>query len=307
MNDNIETLPDPGPAPSPAPTRSGLWLIIALLAILVLILTLVFVLLSPRPNQNRLALGDQVSLTTLEVPIRDPVEFDFMTRAEVLDLREQAVSQVPGLQLRAYRPSDQVFRQIRDNLPWWGMAGIFYYGAGEKSIDGPSEESRFLLNPYLLVAANFYHNWIAVPEAEVLKPGVALDCPPGELLLNPRERWGVATYSANCIRGTNNRRFDLISYNARDFNLNYIYVRYEESRNIAKEDPPTAPFAISHFLHQGDSCGYPGGCNNMSPPSPEIDFLEITGFPAEVVVWLWEAEPDSVDQPPDMVFYLRFQ
>jgi hypothetical protein len=307
MDESVQQPPDPQPVPSPLRTRSALWLIIALLGALLLCLIAVVVVLLPQSNRNRLALGDHATLSQFEIEIQEPIELDFLTRAEVFDLREQAVQRYPGLLQGRYRPSDAVFRQIRNKLPWWGMAGVFYYGSGEQSIEGASEESRFLLNPYLLVAADFYHNWIAVPEAEVLKPGVALDCAPQELLWNPRERWGLATYSANCIRGINNQHFDLISYNARDFNLNYIYVKYDESRNIAKEDPPTGPFKIPHYIHQGNSCGYPGGCNNMSPPSPEIDFLEITGFPAEVVVWLWEAEPSSPTQPPDMVFLVRFQ
>jgi hypothetical protein len=245
-------------------------------------------------------------LTTLEIEIQDPVELDFKRRAEVFRMREQAVQQHPELLLARYRPSDAVFGQIRDNLPWWGMTGIFYYGSGDNSIAGPAEESRFLLNPYLLVGADFYHNWIGYPEAEVLKPGVALDCAPTQLRWNPLERRGEVTYNARCISGTNSRRFDLIAYNARDFNLNYIYVSYNESRNITKLDPPSAPYAIPHYIHQGNSCGYPGGCNNMSPPSPEIDSLEILGFPAEVVVWLWTSEPSSNSQPPDMIFLVRF-
>ena len=42
------------------------------------------------------------------------------------------------------------------------------------------------------------------------------------------------------------------------------------------------------------------------PPSPEINSLEITGFPAEVVVWLWKNEPGSISQPSDMIFLVRF-
>ena len=224
-----------------------------------------------------------------------------------MKLRIEAVNRHVELIDGTYRPSEAVFGQIEDNLPWWGIAGIFYYGLGEKSIMGPSEESRFLLNPYLLVGVDLYHNWAHVSEAQILAPGVSLDCAPTQLSWYPSERRAEVTYSAACVARTNSRYFDLISYNARDMNLNYIYVSYVDSHNISKPDPPAEPYAIPHYIHRGDSCGYPGGCNNMSPPSPVIDGLEITDFPSHVEIWLWQDEPNAISQPPDMKFVIQFQ
>ena len=45
----------------------------------------------------------------------------------------------------------------------------------------------------------------------------------------------------------------------------------------------------------------------MSPPTPEIDGLQITGYPVKVVTWLWEKEPNSVTDAPDMTFVLYFK
>jgi hypothetical protein len=45
----------------------------------------------------------------------------------------------------------------------------------------------------------------------------------------------------------------------------------------------------------------------MSPPTPEIDGLQITGLPAQTVVWLWRAQPASLEQPPDMTFVIHFR
>ncbi len=74
--------------------------------------------------------------------------------------------------------------------------------------------------------------------------------------------------------------FDLFAYNAHDMNLNFLYLSYNDSSNISKINPPNTPIAIKYFLHKGDSCGYPGGCNNMSPLIPEINDIEIEGIPA---------------------------
>src|SRR5574341_1889482 len=78
--------------------------------------------------------------------------------------------------------------------------------------------------------------------------------------------------------------FDLIAFNARDFNLNYLYVAYDQSQNLYKPDAPTEAFQINPFLHRGGSCGYPGRCNNMSPDTPTISQIEITGLPARAII-----------------------
>jgi len=265
-----------------------------------------FILQLPEPNRNQLALGDTALGSVVDIGLRPPVEFDFKTRADVLRLREEAVRQHVELISGAYSPAETIFGQIEDNRPWWGLTGYFYYGSGDQSIEGPSEESRFLLNPFLLVGADFYHDWKGLSESEILRPGFALDCAPTQLRWYPRERRGEATYDAQCVARTNSRLFDLIAYNARDLNLNYLYVSYADSRNISKPDPPASAYAIPHYLHRGSSCGYSGGCNNMSPPTPEIDALQIDGFPAQVVIWLWQRKPNAISQAPDMVFVIQF-
>ena len=45
----------------------------------------------------------------------------------------------------------------------------------------------------------------------------------------------------------------------------------------------------------------------MSPRTPEIDGLEILGYLLKVEVWLWEKEPESVEEEPDMIFVLWYR
>ena len=101
--------------------------------------------------------------------------------------------------------------------------------------------------------------------------------------------------------------FSLIAYNARDMNLNYIYLSLKDSRNLFKVNPPDSPCAIPHFIHRGGSCGYPGGCNNASPYTPEISDIEIERLDAQAVIWLWRQKPVSIEQPPDMTFVINFR
>ncbi|MBU1853273.1 MAG: hypothetical protein KJ957_04450 [Candidatus Omnitrophica bacterium] len=57
------------------------------------------------------------------------------------------------------------------------------------------------------------------------------------------------------------------------------------------------------MIHCGGSCGYPGGCNNVSPEA--LDFrVKVNELPANIHVKLWRNEPENVNQKPDMLFML---
>ena len=281
----------------------SLWVILAILALLAIGLVLTLV---RRQNQNRLALGRAGYAGPLRIPISAPTELDFLPKNEVLALRSASATSATELIQGGYEPSIEVFGQIEDHLPWWGFLGYYYFGAGEASIEGLSEESRFILNPYLVVGVDFYHDWRSTPEADLRRPGTLLDCLPQNLIWHPSERWAEVVYDAGCLDRLNSKQFDLISYNARDLNLNYIYVDYEESFNVTKEEPPEEPYKIPQYLHRGNSCGYPGGCNNMSPPTPAIDGLTVQKYPARLVIRLWEDQPSAASDPSDLIYVIRF-
>jgi hypothetical protein len=281
------------------------WIIIFLILLDGLLIAL-WIFRLPGSNRNELAIGEFAKVETVSVGIQAPVELDWKTKGEVLQLRTSAVQEHPELMASGYKPDERIFGKIVDSLPWWGMQGQFFYGDGEKSIAGPSEESRFILNPFLLVGASFYNWWHGrLSEADL--SSYPMTCLPRDLQWRPREGRAEVRYDAGCIKTIGSKHFDLIAYNARDLNLSYIFVSYQDSQNIYKQDIPTTAYANPQFIHQGGSCGYPGGCNNMSPYTPEIDELEITGFPAKLVIWLWKSEPASLKQKPDMVFILNFR
>jgi hypothetical protein len=309
--------------------RRRLWFLIFALIALLIVLVIIWIGRQPRPNRNNLAVGKNASQPTLWIKLQPPVELNYKSKAEVLALRTKAVSRYPGLLAGEYLPADSVFGQIENGLPWWGMQGQFYFGSGSRSIEGPAEETRFLLNPYLLVGADFYGlsysgdpklTWDTkrITEAQLNSPDFPLDCPAALLQWFPREARAEATYNVgDCIQRMSqwatrpvtatDMYFDLIAYNARDMNLNYVYLSPANSLNLAPYVTMSSPFAISHFLHRGGSCGYPGGCNNMSPPTPELDSIRITALPARAYMRLWANAPRSVEQPPDMTFIITFR
>jgi hypothetical protein len=297
--------------------------ILLLLALALGCLIAVWFWLQPAPNHNALALGPAAKSAALDLPIQPPVELDFKSKAEVLQLRTEAVARYPDLLAGAYEPSAGVFGQIVDGLPWWGIIGHFYHGSGQRSIEGAAEETRFLLNPYLLVAVEFdvlsYKlDKRRITEVDLLRSDFPFYCQAEQLRWQPREARAEVTYDlSQCIARTArwstgplslaDAAFSLIAYNARDLNLNYLWVDYAGSDHLTKFDPPASAYAIPHFIHQGGSCGYPGGCNNMSPDTPEISWLELTGLPAEVVVKLWRQRPGSVAQAEDMLFVIHLK
>jgi hypothetical protein len=220
---------------------------------------------------------------------------------------------------------------MEGSLPWWGLQGHFYFGPGQRSTEGPTEESRFILNPYLLVGAEFRGLSIwsdgdrplawdkaHITEQDLNRPDFPFYCPPSNLRWQPRAAHAEITYDlSRCLAELNRwtlqpldvaqANFDLIAYNARDMNLNYLYLALESSQNLSKHDPTPAPVAISQFIHRGNSCGYPGGCNNMSPHTPQMEGLSIERLPANAAIWLWTSKPTSLNQPPDMTFIIHFR
>jgi hypothetical protein len=295
-----------------------------------LALALLLLVRASQPNRNRLALGAEAAVDTVDITLSPPQELDGKTRSAILELRRQAAARYPGLLAGSYTPSPQVFH-ISDRLPWWGIAGQFYYGKGEHSIDGPSEESRFVLNPYLLVAAELrgLSIWsdgeraLAWDEAritgqDVANPDFPFYCRPAGLRWWPRAARATVTYDVSGYLAELNRwtrypltvadaSLDLIAYNARDMNLNYLYLSLANSDSLSAGSPMPSPVAIPQLLHAGDSCGYPGGCNNMSPRVPELVNIRIEHLPARATIWLWRDRPAGVEQLPDMTFAIEFQ
>ena len=255
-------------------------------------------------NRNGLLLGDAAQVRgEYTIPLNPMAELDFMTKKEVYDLRKRSVLQHNGLVREGYEPSEAVFGQIVDNRPWWGIYGIYGLGPGQRSIEGPSEESRFLLNPYLL---------IGLCEKNAFRTGVAPDDYPPVYPKPTSIAWyadrllEIIVYDVhdhfsfvNGLYGREQYKLDLIAYNARDLRFNYLYVDTGKSDAVVWANSERKAVLIRQYIHCGGSCGYAGGCNNMSPLQSELG-IELTSIPAKAYIKLWRDDPKSVDGPSDM-------
>ncbi len=248
----------------------------------------------------------------INIEFNPMIELDFKTKEKIYQIRKKYVFQYSQLVNESYQPSEDVFGQIEDNKPWWGIDGHFYYGPGNLSIEGPSEESRFLINPYLLVGVIEPYAYSMIDRID--KP-IAFPPKPLKLIWSGidstvKVQYDVSTYFYNLEKYSyfmaKERKLNLIAYNARDFGLNYLYVVPGKSRNIVSTNKTQNAILILHFIHCGGSCGYPGGCNNMSPNQPEL-YIIINKVPAVACVKLWKENPSSIAQKPDMFYFIEMQ
>ncbi len=243
----------------------------------------------------------------ISLAYNSPVEFDFLTKAQVMALRKEAVLQHQDLIEGTYEYSPAVFGKIEDSLPWWGLKGQFCIGPGQNSIEGPSEESRFLLNPFLLLMLDSTNAFINKdPACFVTEPN-----PPVSATWYPLKKelvlvYDVSRYFSQCVALHGkfcNNQLQLDALNARDFGFSYIYFDPALSKGISALKLANSAFEdvyqLKAFIHLGKSCGYSGGCNNSSPDQPQVVFKQ-DYYPGELLAALWYQKPRQKDQAPDV-------
>jgi len=274
---------------------------------------------------NQLAIGDKAQPSAVEiiVPTAQLQNLNYKTKSEVLALRSTLVNEQPQLLAQEYLPSDDVFGRIEDGKPWWGLQGEAFWGTGKRSIEGDSEESRFFLNPFILVGANTYAYNIwdkdKITEADLADAAFPYNWKPTSVRLWPAQSkgevvYGVSEYNQQLEKLHDKLKeqkiipqFGLVAYNARDFGYHWLWVEPESSSNIECLTDPKGATEIEQFIHCGNSCGYPGGCNNMSKAIAALDQIKYKALPAVASVQLWKNKPKSIHDQPDMTFVIRLQ
>ena len=264
----------------------------------------------------------------IHLPVAPARELDGLTRAQVLDLRRQAVRSQPSLAGADYTPSGQVFGRVQDGLPWWGVEGMFYHGPGQRSIEGVSEETRMILNPYLLIYADFFGLSIwrdrqlwdvgKVARSGKTVADLPLYPPVGTLVWDSVKAEMTATYDITAYLedlnrytrrtlGVSDTDLMLCGINAADLGLEFAFIDLRASSHMDQQQRHDQVVVLRDFIHKGGSCQYRGGCNNGSPYQPELDHLRILSLPATLRVKLWDARPRDSAAPADATFVMQFQ
>lgn len=150
-------------------------------------------------NTNKFAVGlDARIKNKVQIGINYPVHFNYKKRDDILEMRKKEVAKHPELLKGDYTPFNPIWGAIEDDKPWWGTAGACVFDSGRRSMEGPSEESRFVMNPFLLVGANPGSTLIWNPALFTAKqindPTFPYFWQPESLEIDPQRRLGTVSY-----------------------------------------------------------------------------------------------------------------
>jgi hypothetical protein len=270
---------------------------------------------------NELLLGKAAKVSgPVDIAIIPPADFNFKSKAEILQMRKREVLKHPELLNGPYVPGRGVFGQMEDRKPWWGILGEAFYGRGQNSIKGEARESRFILNPFLLAGER---SVVSIDQSLVNETTLAthrfpMYYQPSGLRWWPKEGKAEVTYQITAFRNEMSARLhqsqsipnpnlQLEILNARDFGLAYFYIPPSWAFNIGMSKPMSGPMLIPQYINSDGSCGYPGGCNNMSPNFAELDNFSLTSLPARLSLMFWKHPPLTGQEKADMIYTINYR
>ena len=287
-------------------------------------------------NTNGALLAEPQAFDHIDFAVQRPLPLGGKTKAEVLALRRKSIREIFGMDALGYKPYVPVFNQIVDGKPWWGIRGIYCYWPeanvppgsfcakrDDLNIEGASRLSRSILNPLLLIDVdsidfvNFHYDgkeYQSHPDSRAEENVPSGYYGPHLLRWWPGERRMEAHYDTSerfrslmAVKDTDPSMsrylvMGLHVINARDFGFNWMYIDLSKSEKIYQSVHVAMPFQLQDFIHCGSSCGYPGGCNNVSPTTQELNWVLAQAIPAKIHALLWQDKPASLDTRPDMTF-----
>jgi hypothetical protein len=270
-------------------------------------------IVNPVAKENHLAIGPSASEGQIHVNVHSWEEYNFKGKNEILTLRRDRVSETLSLVDGDYSPSEYVFGRIVDGKPWWGLDGSIIYGSGPHSIDGPSCQSIFLGNPFLLIGLSLDLVY-GTPSDRYAHPAEEVMPKPEEIIFEPRDLMATVRYRISPYREyldwvhPNDLRHNVFlnTYNAQDFGFHFLTFDLVQSSNIHPQSMPDQPVQLIQFIHCGGSCGYDGGCNNQSPGQPELT-VDVQGIPAKAVLKLWRTQPSQAGGSADMTYIIDME
>lgn len=246
-----------------------------------------------------------------------PLEcYNGKTKAEMYELRKKYVK-TSMFYSDSYEPNEEVFGRIVDGKNWWGLKALVCNMPNEDNTRGDSALSRFINTPDLLVQAYFPFSMNYDERFKEYCDGEFTRSIPKSLTYDPSDNTITAKYIMspfvyqNRINyfGKKNIRYPMIlsGLNAKDFG--YEYVKITNLNNITMLNEHNAAeevYKFKDFIHLGSSCGYKGGCNNISPRQTELEF-NITSLPAEMNMKLWKNKPIFPQLDGDINFKIIFE
>jgi len=265
-------------------------------------------------SSNNLRLGKNALVKNIiDIPLNEPVNINFLEREEIYEIREKYVNQHHDLLEKDYLPYAPVWRFISNKKPWWSIKGAYCYGYGNGSIIGETDATRYIANPFLLLAVDD-----AFSLAMKRRSFIPVYPRPKSLRWDALYAQAVAVYDMSRYfeeRGhmpfdIRNTFYTLVNFNARDFGYKFIFCPLEKCRGITPHGQATLfeePTKLKNILIDGKSCQYPGGCNEVAPVQPELYYQ--VSFDSESILYckLWKQKPKDVQQQADFIYIIKFE
>ena len=249
-------------------------------------------------------------------------EFDGLKKTDIIRQRGRQVEKSMFNSVE-YAPSNWVFGGIKDGKPWIGADNFVCHDDSAPGIikNGDSAVSRLVNNPSMLIGVNPVKSWNF--SSKKYNRNDYPVCKNRRILFEPARityspAYNLITAEINIdpvIVDSNRLIFTFLGLNARDLGYNYGYVynytniRFENPNNIS-----TGLYEFADYIGLGQSCGIPGGCNNICPMQDRLFFLfgdenyhSISSGRAIVDFKLWKERPRSVNSRPDIYYRIIFR
>ena len=250
------------------------------------------------PENYNVNVRHDINSDPYEVTVNYPVELSGKTRDEIYEIRHNYVKN-SIFEAEHYKPSDYVFGQIIDGKPWYS-ANICEDENNMAYVTGPSEESRFINNPTMLVALEYPFLWYDVEDKSFCVSPENLMIP-NRIIYSKSKNEIIVKYSAFPFKAKETFFYQLNGLNAVDLGYKYVYVDYNKSTYKTQfSDFENNPYKkiqeFKNFIHLGYSCKQEGGCNNGSPRQPSLEF-KVYSTKAKRIGYVRQVDIDETRYP----------
>lgn len=286
---------------------------------------------SNSPSTNRLATGEAwTGLDSYSVILAQPLDFNGLSYDQILTLRRDTAETHRILLAGPYKPTGQVFSPINAALPWYSLQDLYLTGnvPGRKESYPESAASRLVINPFLLVRADFWglSRWgdgNLVWDSEhfcgpaIQKKNTPLYPREDKLTFFPKQKRAEIVYDVKrFITAVNevttkpleekHTAFGLHFQNAKDMGLNYVRINKSGSANLEDENFSDALTEIISYFGAVPIKGKKGSFLNYHSPSPPgYELIRVKSLPADIRLDFWEKLPEPGRSDPDFIFVIR--
>ncbi len=253
---------------------------------------------------------------TINIKVNQMECFSGKTKQEIYDIRKKYVAK-SIFKSDNYEPSEEVFGQIEDGLPWRSIFTEVCLFNPISETKGFSEESRFINNPILLLGLR---NGSGINVSDPINKDIKLDfCDgrvawifPDKITYSKNKKTITVYYNDLHILPTKFISYYIETINAQDFG--YRYGKMIKNDAISFKNPndniSTRIYEFQDFIHKGDSCGVEGGCNNCSPYIEGYEFSPLLNYfnkeKKTIEFKLWKTKPRNDDTEADMIYRIVF-